>query len=130
MERPLVLAGGRLSSIVVEGRDVTGLQMRIPGIAYVVQSIRVEDGSPVPPFDLVLADPEVKTTTRIIRKGLPSLAGALYEGDYRIFPASLPASHFVKSITSGGVDLSTEPLRVRSGSSAMEFSIVLGVTPR
>jgi hypothetical protein len=126
MERPLVLPGGTNSSIAVEGRDVTGLEIRILSPVYVVQSIRTEDGSPVPQLDLIVTSLQFRAITN--RKGLPSLAGALYEGDYNISVANLPSSYFVKSMTSDGVDLSREPLRVRPGPRAMEFSIVLGKT--
>jgi hypothetical protein len=121
-------------SLVLEDEDIADFELNVPlsAVASTTVAIRtsVDGGGPLPAFVLRLEAPGtepwrvVPISDAIVQQRLP-----LSEYNVRVMQGdgSLPASYFIKSMTSGTTDLKVRPLSVRTNG-VTEVSIVLGVS--
>jgi len=119
-------------TLVVDEADVTDLQLQVPLSAISDMPIKVTvslDGDgPTPRFALQF-EPTDARTQRTMMVGGPEISIQMPFGEYRVKPLpqgnqALPFGYSIKTITSGGKDLKTQPL-VISIDSKPEVNITL-----
>jgi hypothetical protein len=123
----------RLSVTLVD-KDVTDFQLVVPFRVNVPGTVTVEGGGPIPRFQLTFSDAVPRTAVQGTAPGLagptniavnPTFSGPLPSGDQVVNVVGLVPGYTLKSITSGGVDLARNPLRVTPDVAPIQ--IVLGI---
>jgi hypothetical protein len=109
--------------VMVEEEGLRGLEIRSTTVRHTIQ---MEDGGPLPIFDLVFTDARISEAPSVVRAGAPSVAGAMRSGEFRVTARGLPAAYSIKAFTASGVNLLAEPLRVGNSKGPVEIDLVLG----
>jgi 5-hydroxyisourate hydrolase-like protein (transthyretin family) len=115
--------------------DITGYELIVPLMVQISGSVTVEDDGPTPRFQLTFSNardpaPTGQTASNaqatVMAQAGPRFNIEVPAGANRITPGALPAGFTIKSMTSGGVDLSAASLNV-GAAGAPPIEIVLAV---
>jgi hypothetical protein len=97
----------------------------IPLTVTVTGTLAVVDNAPMPRLQLTFLDGTVRAAVSTSSNGIYS--PLLKPGNYKITPGPLPAGYFVKSITGGGRDLTSDLLSVSTGETP-QFTVTVDVS--
>lgn len=118
-------------AVTVADKDINGVDLRMIQTAAVTGSIAVEGSAPRPRFQLRFApvDPASLNSAPVTTAaGGPAFTVRLPAGEYRVTASDLPAGYAVKSMASSGADLTSQILKISSGSDSVQIAIALGVS--
>jgi TonB family protein len=115
----LTINSGILSqpiSIVVDDKDITGIEAVVVTMADVTGTVVVDGGGIRPRITLSFSSFRGGTTTPSAALSSDgSFRAVLREGEYQLTWSALPSGYQLKSITAGSLDLLTNPLKITGG---------------
>jgi hypothetical protein len=122
-------------SVTLTDRDITDYQFIVPLVVTVAGTLAMEGGGPVPRVQMEIADVSVRpptapastlpvAPTRLSPQ--PNFTAQLRAGDQRVNLINIPQGYTLKSMTSGGVDLTRNPFKV--GPNAAPLQIVFSAS--
>jgi hypothetical protein len=122
-------------TIVIEDKDVAGIEIAVPASKEVAGRVAIEGGGPIPRMafyvgatafglgSIVMASPQSDGTFRIV---LPEA-----ENSIELITSSIPTGYSIKALSYGTADLLKEPLRLASsGSGELQVTLVSPKVPR
>jgi hypothetical protein len=103
--------------IVIEGADLTGVELTVPPTVQRTGRVTVVGGGPVPWFQILLEGPSGVGTAMVgtLSDTEGRFGVSLPLGSHKITVTGIPESYRVESLTHGGTDLLQKPLEVRPG---------------
>jgi hypothetical protein len=102
-------------TVTLGDRNLTDYQLVVPLMVSVPGTVTVEGGGPIPRVQLEFIEPTPRTPQPARVSAAPTFTTQLRAGDQRINVNGIPAGYVLKSMTSGGVDLTRNPLKVGPG---------------
>ena len=137
---PLMVAAPGMQPVIVAvaDRDVTGVELVVPPLIPVRGAVSVDRNGARPRFSVQFgallpagatpSTPPYATTANAMPNG--TLSASLPPGQYKLLLSNVPEGYYLKTLSTGSIDLLGSPLRVSATDASIPIAIGLGMSPK
>ena len=137
---PLMVAAPGMQPVIVAvaDRDVTGVELVVPPLIPVRGAVSLDRNGARPRFSVQFgallpagatpSTPPYSVTANAMLDG--TLSTSLPPGQYKLILSNVPEGYYLKTLSTGSIDLLGSPLRVSATDASIPIAIGLGMSPK